>query len=163
VLGAAQGAIDGVIELAGRSPNTQSFGQRQAKLGHQQFDRIGIAHADALIRTAREWAWRLTERSYDNALAGVSDDEELEIQLAQAETYACRAAKQAASTIFDLAGADAIVRGSKIERSFRDANTGGQHTLTIPTSYERMGQYYVTRANPGASAPDRGDAAARDA
>ena len=63
--------------------------------------------------------------------------------------HSARAAKEAVDLLFERAGTSGVHRGQALERCYRDIATAAQHTLVVETSYETIGQYYLTRGLPG--------------
>jgi hypothetical protein len=69
--------------------------------------------------------------------------------MAQSLIHSARSAKGAVDLLFEQAGTSGVYRGRTLERCYRDIATAAQHTLVVETSYDTIGQYYLTRDLPG--------------
>jgi indole-3-acetate monooxygenase len=148
-IGVARCAIDAFVELVQRTQSRPSHGSnRQPLLGRYQPHRIAVAKAESLVQSARLLAWDSARRAWDQAQDGLEIDMELRVLLAQSMIYAAHAAKEAVDLVFEAAGTSGVFRGGPIERCYRDIATAAQHTLVVETSYEGIGDYYLTRSLP---------------
>jgi indole-3-acetate monooxygenase len=149
-LGVARCAIDAFTDLVHRAWDRPARGsRRQPRLGMQQAHQVAVARAESLVRSARLFAWDAAARGWAAAEGSAVLDFELRVLMAQAMIHSARSAREAVELVFDCAGASAVHRGGALERCFRDIATAGQHTLMLETSYESIGQYYLTRGLPG--------------
>ncbi|HXM55901.1 MAG TPA: acyl-CoA dehydrogenase family protein [Candidatus Dormibacteraeota bacterium] len=150
-LGLARCAIDAFVELVGRTQARPAHGsRRQSRLGQQQAHQVAVARAESLVRSARLFAWDAARRGWEQAQArpGQPVDLELRVLMAQSMIHSARAAKEAVDLVFEAAGSSGVYRGQTLERCYRDIATAAQHTLMVETSYESIGQYYLTRGLP---------------
>jgi len=69
--------------------------------------------------------------------------------MAQSMILSAQWAKEAVRILFEQAGTSAVIRGTTLERCYRDISTAAQHTLVVETRYETIGEYYLTRGLPG--------------
>jgi alkylation response protein AidB-like acyl-CoA dehydrogenase len=151
-LGLAQGAIDAFIALAHRKAAKGS--SRQARFAQDQIDQIAVGRADAIVQSAKHYAWHVTGQAFDEVLVQDEVSYELRVRLAQANTFASREAKVAMELVFEAAGTDAVIAGTKLERDARDLITITQHTVVQERTYDTIGQYLLTRDLPGGSVID---------
>ena len=68
--------------------------------------------------------------------------------MAQSLIHSVRASKEAVGLLFEQAGTSGVYRGRTLERCYRDIATAAQHTLVVETSYDTIGQYYLTKDLP---------------
>lgn len=149
-VGVARGAIDAFVDLVHRTQARPARGsRRQPRLGQQQADQVAVARAESLVRSARLFAWDAAARGWEHARDHQVVDLHLRVLMAQSMIHCARAAKEAVELLFERAGTSAVHRGQALERCYRDIVTAGQHTLVLETSYETIGQYYLTRGLPG--------------
>jgi indole-3-acetate monooxygenase len=148
-LGVARCAIESFVEIVqvaqARTPHGST---RQRRLGQQQAHKLAAAKAESLVRSARLFAWDAARRGWENAQDNRVVDLDLRVLMAQALILSVQSAKEAVGILFDQAGTSAVVRGTPLERCFRDIATAAQHTLVVETSYETIGEYYLTRTLP---------------
>jgi alkylation response protein AidB-like acyl-CoA dehydrogenase len=69
--------------------------------------------------------------------------------LAESIIFAVHACKQAVDLVFEAAGAGGVYRGEPLERCFRDMHTAAQHIIIHESRYEVIGQYHLTKDQPG--------------
>jgi alkylation response protein AidB-like acyl-CoA dehydrogenase len=148
-LGIARCAIDAFVEIVQRARAKTPHGStRQARLGLQQAHKLAIAKAESLVRPARAFTWDAARRAWEQALRGEEVDYHLRVLMAQSMILCAQAAKEAVGIVFEAAGTSAVFRGTTLERCYRDIVTAAQHTLVVETSYETIGEYYLTRSLP---------------
>jgi indole-3-acetate monooxygenase len=149
-LGIGRCAIDAFVDLVQRTQQRPAQGsQRQARLGQQQVHRIAVARAESLVQSARLFAWNAAARGWADAQDNEVVDYHLRVLMAQAMIHSARAVKEAVGLLLECAGSSGVHRGRDLERCHRDIATAAQHTLMLETSYETIGQYYLTRSLPG--------------
>jgi alkylation response protein AidB-like acyl-CoA dehydrogenase len=156
-LGIARCAIDSFVDLVQRTQAAPAHGSyRQRRLGQQQAHHIGVAKAEALVRAGRLLAWDAAQRAWDYYRANDAPNREIDVLMQQAIIFATRASKEAVGFVFDAAGTSAVFRGRELERCYRDIATACQHTVVVETSYETVGQYYLSKGQEGAPPPSAG-------
>ena len=149
-LGVARCAIDAFVELVVRTRARPAHGSsRQSRLGQQQAHQVAVARAESLVQSARLFAWDAAARGWEQALAGEQVAYHLRVLMAQALVHSVQTAREAVGLVFECAGSSGVHRGQALERCYRDIATAAQHTLVLQTSYETIGQYYLTRGEPG--------------
>jgi alkylation response protein AidB-like acyl-CoA dehydrogenase len=148
-LGIARCAIDAFVALVQAAAAGAPRGSyRQQRLGLQQAHQIAVAKAESLVQAARLFSWDATEQAWQSVQGDGSLDRRGGVLMMQAIIYAVRASKEAVELVFEQAGTSAVFRGRSLERCFRDIATAAQHTLTVETSYESIGQYYLSQGGP---------------
>jgi alkylation response protein AidB-like acyl-CoA dehydrogenase len=148
-LGIARCAIDSFVQIVQRAQAKTPHGStRQRRLGQQQAHRLAIARAESLVQSARLFAWDAARRGWEDAQRNEDVDYHLRVLMAQSMILSAQAAKEAVGMLFEQAGTSAVVRGTPLERCYRDILTAAQHTLVVETSYETIGEYYLTRSLP---------------
>jgi alkylation response protein AidB-like acyl-CoA dehydrogenase len=156
-LGIGRCAIDAFVDLVRRTQGRPAPGsRRQARLGQQQAHQIAVAKAESLVRSARLFAWDAAARGWEQAVGGRPVDLHLRVLMAQAMIHSARAAREAVELVFERAGSSGVHRGQELERCYRDIATAAQHTLVVETSYDTIGQYYLTKDEPGGPTIERG-------
>jgi alkylation response protein AidB-like acyl-CoA dehydrogenase len=145
-VGIARRGIEAFVDLVHRARARPVHGsRRQARLGQQQAHQVAVAKADSMVRSARLFAWDAAERGWRRAQAGEEIRPEDRALMSQAMIHAVQTAREAVRLLFECAGTSAVRRGQALERCYRDLSTAAQHTLVVETSYETIGDYYLTR------------------
>jgi alkylation response protein AidB-like acyl-CoA dehydrogenase len=146
-LGIARCAIDAFVDIVQRAQAKTPHGSaRQSRLGRQQAHKLAIAKAESLVRSARLFTWDAASRAWEAALRGEEVGYHQRVLMAQSMILRAQAAKDAVGILFEQAGTSAVVRGTPLERCYRDILAAAQHTLVVETSYETIGEYYLTRS-----------------
>jgi indole-3-acetate monooxygenase len=146
-LGVASAALESFVDAVNMKPLPGST--RHMAMGHMQAHQIAFARADVLIRAARALLYETVRAAYEDAKANPELTLELRVRLREANLFSVRAAKEAVSLIFEMAGSSAVYRGRQIERAFRDINTAANHTNYVDTAYTAIGSYFLTRDSEG--------------
>jgi alkylation response protein AidB-like acyl-CoA dehydrogenase len=146
-LGIASGALESFVDAVNSKPLPGST--RHMAMGHMQAHQIAFARADVLIRAARALLHETVRAAYADATAHPEMDLELRVRLREANIFTVRAAKEAVSLIFEMAGSSAVYRGRPIEQAFRDINTAANHTNYVEPAYTAIGSYFLTRDRAG--------------
>lgn len=146
-LGIASAALESFVDAVNMKPLPGST--RHMAMGHMQAHQIAFARADVLIRAARALLYETVRAAYEDAKGNPELSLELRVRLREANVFAVRAAKEAVSLIFEMAGSSAVYRGRLIERAFRDINTAANHTNYVESAYTAIGSYFLTRDREG--------------
>ncbi|UOQ59568.1 acyl-CoA dehydrogenase family protein [Leucobacter rhizosphaerae] len=118
---------------------------RQARLGKEQTNYIAVGKADAKIRSARLFMQDVIARAYENAKTQTHIDYELRVLMHEVNVHVVSEARQVVELMFKEIGAVGTVKGLRMERIFRDMMTASQHAIVIESSYDRAGQYWLTK------------------
>ena len=146
-LGVASAAMASFVAAVNTRPVPGSM--RQLAMGHMQAHQIAFARADVLVRAARALLYETVRAAYEDARAHPVVAFELRVRLREANVFTVRAAREAVSLIFEMAGSSAVYRGRVIEQAFRDINTAANHTNYVESAYTAIGSYFLTRDREG--------------
>jgi indole-3-acetate monooxygenase len=146
-LGVASAALESFVRAVNSRPVPGST--RQLAMGHVQAHQIAFARADVLLRAARALLHEVVRLAFAHAGSHPELSLELRVRLREANIFAVRAAKEATSLIFEMAGSSAVYRGHPIEEAFRDITTAANHTNYTETAYAAIGSYFLTRDREG--------------
>ena len=145
-LGVARAALDEVSQMAaGR--NTVSGAP---KMADRAYVRMGVAEAEAKLRSARAFFYEATESAWESILKGdgVSDEQTSMLRLAGAE--ATRVGASVVQSAYMLAGITAIYDGHPLQRYLRDAMVVTQHAFLSEGMYDGAGSVLLgTKPFPG--------------
>jgi alkylation response protein AidB-like acyl-CoA dehydrogenase len=148
-LGIARCAIDFVEIVQRAQANTPHGSTRQRRLGNDQVHKLAIAKAESLVQAARAFTLDAASRAWQQAQRDEEVSYHLRVLMAQSMILSAHSAKEAVGLLFEQAGTSAVIRGTTLERCYRDIATAAQHTLVVETRYETIGEYYLTRSLPG--------------
>ena len=134
-LGIARAALDDVIRVgAGRTGLTG--GPRLADRAHY---RIGVAKAEADLRSARAFFYEATDEVYAAVAAGEPATAERSSLLRLAATHAARVGFDVVRVAYGLAGISAVSTGHPLQRYLRDASVVAQHAFLSEGVYDGAG------------------------
>ncbi|AHD19867.1 flavin-dependent monooxygenase [Rhodococcus pyridinivorans] len=134
-LGAARGALDYVQEVgAARSSITGG-----AAKGNRPAYKIGLARAEADLRSARAFFYEVTDEVWSLALAGDPISDEHRAMLRLAATHAAHVGRTVVLSAFDLAGTGAIYDSHPLQRYLQDALVPAQHAMLQTNTFEAAG------------------------
>lgn len=134
-LGNARGAIEDLLDLAGRKV---SFGGRRT-LAEKSSTQAVLGQAEASLRAARALFYSAIDDAWEAAKAGAVSVE-LRAGLRLAATHAARTGADVARAMYDLGGGTAIYDESPLQRRFRDASTVTAHIQVSPGTWETTGK-----------------------
>jgi indole-3-acetate monooxygenase len=144
-VGLAQAAFDAYIKLCNAKKADGS--RRQSEMGRQQFHRMNVARADALIRSSRLFvqdsvrtAWQEIH-DYDSGIPSM----DTRAVMCEAMIFTVHQCREAVELVFKSAGVGAVFRGTELERVFRDMMTVAQHILVTEDRLEEFGNYWLTK------------------
>jgi indole-3-acetate monooxygenase len=133
VVGIARGALEAFKEFA------LSKGTPWGRLSEQEYAQSALAHAEALVSSARSYCLETMTDAYRTLAAGEALSLRQRALYRLSITHAHRAAVEAVDVMFNAAGASAVRMPGRLERSFRDAHTANQHMVASPKSYAITG------------------------
>ncbi|MFI5800960.1 acyl-CoA dehydrogenase family protein [Streptomyces sp. NPDC051677] len=135
-LGNARGAIEDLLDLAGRKVPTGS----RRTLAERPATQAALAQAEAALRAARA----LFYSSIDDAWHAANTDDGVSLglrtDLRLAATHAARTSAEVVRAMYDLGGGSAIYEDSPLQRRFRDASAITAHIQVAPTTWEITGR-----------------------
>ena len=135
-LGNARGAIDDLLDLAGRKV---ALGARRT-LAERPMTQAAVGQAEAALRAARAFYYQAIDEAWRAAEAGTPVSVELRTALRLAATHAVRTSAEVARAMYDLGGGTSIYETSPLQRRFRDANTATAHMQVNPAMWETTGR-----------------------
>jgi alkylation response protein AidB-like acyl-CoA dehydrogenase len=135
-LGNARGAIDDLLDLAGRKV---ALGARRT-LAEKPMTQAAVGQAEAALRAARAFYYQAIDDAWQAAEAGGPVSVELRTGLRLAATHAVRTSAEVARSMYDLGGGSSIYEDSPLQRRFRDANTATAHMQVNPAMWETTGR-----------------------
>jgi indole-3-acetate monooxygenase len=139
-LAIARGAITAVRELAERK---MPLGMMRT-LRHRAAAQVGVAEAEAMLRSARLLFYETLHATWQRALAGEAATLEHKADLMLASAYAVRTAAQVTDLMHRVGGSSGIYhQRSRLERHFRDAQTVRHHGFVGESRLETVGQVYL--------------------
>jgi alkylation response protein AidB-like acyl-CoA dehydrogenase len=135
-LGAARGALDDILELAGEKT---PMGRRRT-ISAWNVAQVDLARAEAALRSGRSF---LVETIRDICAAiesGGRPSPQQRALLRLASTAAVNGTVQAVDTAYNLGGGSSIYSASPLQRRFRDVHTITQHVMVNQSSLEAAGR-----------------------
>jgi alkylation response protein AidB-like acyl-CoA dehydrogenase len=135
-LGNARGAIDDLLDLAGRKV---ALGARRA-LAEKPMTQAAVGQAEAALRAARAFYYQAIDDAWQTAESGGPVSVELRTGLRLAATHAVRTSAEVTRSMYDLGGGSSIYEASPLQRRFRDANTATAHMQVNPAMWETTGR-----------------------
>jgi alkylation response protein AidB-like acyl-CoA dehydrogenase len=135
-LGNARGAIDDLLDLAGRKV---ALGARRT-LAEKPMTQAAVGQAEAALRAARAFYYQAIDDAWRSAESGGPVSVELRTGLRLAATHAVRTSAEVARSMYDLGGGSSIYETSPLQRRFRDANTATAHMQVNPAMWETTGR-----------------------
>jgi alkylation response protein AidB-like acyl-CoA dehydrogenase len=135
-LGAARGALDDVVELAGAKVPTLST----RRLVERATVQAAMARAEAGLRAARAGLDAAVAHAWAAAADGGAIPTAGRAGLRMAATHAVEAAAATVDAAWSMAGGSAIREESPLQRRFRDVHAATQHMMIAPTTWELTGR-----------------------
>ena len=145
-LGVARAALDEVSQMAAGRNSVSGA----PKMADRAYVRMGIAEAEAKLRSARAFFYETTESAWESILKGdgVSAEQTSMLRLAGAE--ATRVGASVVQSAYMLAGITAIYDGHPLQRYLRDAMVVTQHAFLSEGMYDGAGSVLLgTKPFPG--------------
>ena len=135
-LGLARRAIEAFRELA--LVKHGAFGG--PLLSEQVQVQVGLARAEALVRSARAYWYDGVQTLWDIAVKGRSPSLEEQSAMRLASLTAAENSVAATELLYRLAGTSAIFQSSPLERCWRDVHTAAQHLQVQDGRWETAGR-----------------------
>ena len=145
-IGLARAAVDEFIGMAHQAARRGSH--RQRRMGNEQVHQIAVGKALTLIDAARNYLRSAVEEAWEAAQHSFHIDYELRVKMHQANLLALSLCRQATDLVYQQAGSAGVFKGRPIERIYRDIVVASQHIIVQDSSYDRVGQYFLTREMP---------------
>jgi alkylation response protein AidB-like acyl-CoA dehydrogenase len=134
-LGLARRAIEEFRSLA--VAKQDAFG---SKLSDQVQAHVGLARAEALVRSARTYWYDNVQAIWDSASMGIESSLADRTAMRLASLTAAENSVTATDLLYRLAGTSAIFQSSPLERCWRDVHTAAQHLQVQDGRWETAGR-----------------------
>ena len=138
-LGIARRAIGELVTLATKKKPTWES-QTLAQSPRVQAD---VAHAEAMIRSARSFLFDAIDAAWAPAAAGETPSIECRRDLRLAIANAAWESARAVDLMYHAGGGSSVQATSPIQRCFRDVHTITQHRMVNQTMFEETGRLYL--------------------
>jgi indole-3-acetate monooxygenase len=109
--------------------------------------RAGIARAEALVGSARSYAYDLAGDFWDTLVAGDQPSHRQRAALAGAYVHTVRTCRDAVELLADVIGTASVFRTCPVERHRRDLATIAQHITAQPRFLETIGGLWIDGAD----------------
>lgn len=138
-LGIGRAALDEITRLAQEKTPTMSM----QSLAERPTMQLGIADAEAGLRSSRAFLFEALEDAWSTVVAGeaVSTRQHALVRLASA--HATRAAAAAADFAYTAGGGTSLYRKSPLQRYMRDVHAVTQHIIVSPPVMNAAGRVLV--------------------
>jgi len=133
-LGIARAALNEISQMAGRSSITGA-----PMMADRAYLRIGVAKAEASLRSAKAFFYETTDAAWESILKGEGVSAEQTSMLRLAAAQAAREGASAVQSAYMLAGTSAIYDGHPLQRYLRDAMVVTQHAFLNESMYDGAG------------------------
>jgi alkylation response protein AidB-like acyl-CoA dehydrogenase len=134
-LGIARAAVD---EFATLATARRNVGGRL--IAEEDYGRSAIAHAEALVRSARSYCVEVMNWIWDSLERGEELTPTQRAHYRLMISYAHTASVEAVELVFHAAGTAAIQQSGVLDRCMRDILTANQHLVASPRSYQTAGK-----------------------
>lgn len=138
-LGAARGALDALIALAG---DKVPYGSR-SPLRERVDVQTATARAFGLLEAGRAVLRQRWEATEAKVLAGGAVDVDDQAMLRLSFVTAAELAAEAVDLVCDVAGMSGLLESEPIERCWRDVHAVTKHVAVSHRFYERLGQIFL--------------------
>ena len=135
-IGLAQRAIDELIELGAKKPQSSS-----KSLGERAVVQSELATAQAAVGQARSYLLDVSDRAWNAIATGAGITAELRVELRLAATAAVKRSVEAVDLCYTAAGGAAVYKTSPLQRVFRDVHVASQHAMVAPRTLEPLGRF----------------------
>jgi indole-3-acetate monooxygenase len=143
-LGTARAAIDDITAMAG--------GRRSITgapvLADRAYVQIGIAEAEAALRSARGFFYESADQAFAALIAGDTVDLTARNLLRLSSSHAAKVSSQVAQTAYRLSGTTGIFTGSSIAQRFQDTLIVPQHAFLSEGTWQSAGRVFLGLDNP---------------
>jgi indole-3-acetate monooxygenase len=99
-----------------------------------------IGRAQALVDSARAYAFDAVGTFWDDLATGRPPDPQAWLRVRLSLSHACTATKEAVTLLYEALGTTGIYRRSVLDRQLRDLTTLNQHVLTQTKTYANCGR-----------------------
>jgi indole-3-acetate monooxygenase len=138
-LGIARRAIDELVNLA----TTKKPTWERRTLAESSRVQADVAHAEAMIRSARSFLFDAIDAAWAPAAAGETPSIECRRDLRLAIANAAWESARAVDLMYNAGGGSSVHAASPIQRCFRDVHTITQHRMVNQGMFEETGRLYL--------------------
>ncbi|MEA3150683.1 MAG: indole-3-acetate monooxygenase [Gammaproteobacteria bacterium] len=143
-LGIARAALDDITSIAGGRGSITGA----PVLADRAYVQIGIAEAEAALRSARGFFYESTEQAFSTLLAGDELDIKSRNLLRLSSSHAAKIGSQVAQTAYRLSGTTGIFTGHSIAQRFQDALIVPQHAFLSEGTWQSAGRILLGLDSP---------------
>jgi alkylation response protein AidB-like acyl-CoA dehydrogenase len=144
-LGIARAAIDEFVEVT-RAKRQGGIGPMPL-LRDRAMVQAEVARAEALVSSARAFAWEASRAAWSEACASGRVETSTRVRARLAGTWAVTSAAQAVDLMYTAGGGSALYTRSPLQRYFRDIHAATQHAAVQAATYEQFGQVMLSEAH----------------
>jgi alkylation response protein AidB-like acyl-CoA dehydrogenase len=136
-LGIARSMYESFMEIAlEKTPRLQ-----RSRLAEDAVVQWQVAQAKAKLESARAYLLDELSQVWDGVVASGTLTVEQRMRIRLCSTYAIHQAKEAADTVYEMAGATAIFNANPFERRFRDLHTVTQQLQGRKSHFQTVGAF----------------------
>ena len=135
-LGAARGALDGFIEMAGGRKSITGA----PVLGDRAYVQTEIAKAEASVRSAKAFFYEATTQAFETLCRGEELNQEARVMLRLSASNAARVGADACLSVYNIAGTTGIFTDSDIGKKLQDVLVVPQHAFLSEGTYMSAGR-----------------------
>jgi alkylation response protein AidB-like acyl-CoA dehydrogenase len=144
-LGIARAAIDEFVAMT-RTKRQAGFGPTPL-LRDRAMVQAEVAQAEALVGSARAFAWDAIRAAWTEACANGRVEQSTWLRTRLASTWAITSAAKAVDLMYTAGGGSAIYSRNPLQRYFRDMHATTQHAAVQAVNYEQFGQILLSEAH----------------
>lgn len=138
-MGIGRAALDEIGRLAREKTPTMSM----QPLAERPTVQLGLADAEAGLRSARAFVFGSLEDAWSTVCAGGTVSGEQHMLLRLAAAHATRAAAAAVDFAYTAGGGTSLYRKSPLQRYMRDVHAVTQHIIVAPQTFAAAGRLLV--------------------
>ncbi|HUP70776.1 MAG TPA: acyl-CoA dehydrogenase family protein [Acidimicrobiales bacterium] len=138
-MGIGRAALDEIGRLARKKTPTMSM----QPLAERPTVQLGLADAEAGLRSARAFVFDALEDAWNTVSAGETVSGEQHMLLRLASAHATRASAAAVDFAYTAGGGTALYRKSPLQRYMRDVHAVTQHIIVAPQTFGAVGRVLV--------------------
>ena len=109
------------------------------RLADRAYYRVGVAEAEAALRSARAWFYEITRETWETVLTGDPATDVHNAQLRLAANHLAKTAAHAVNKVVEISGTSPIHVGHPLEVLLGDALVPRQHAFLGPAIYDAAG------------------------
>jgi alkylation response protein AidB-like acyl-CoA dehydrogenase len=138
-LGVARAALDDITAIAGGRTSITGA----PVLADRAYVQVGIAEAEAALRSARAFFFDSADEVYARLVAGDAIDNQARTLLRLSSSHAAKVGAEVAQTAYRLSGTTGIFTASPIAQRFQDALVVPQHAFLSEGTWQSAGRVFL--------------------